>query len=92
MQAIGGGDLSVFDDAEYVLLQYARAVESGTVTDGIHGALTRHYSSAEIVALGLLVDFHVGPCNYIDSVDPPFEGGEFVGWIPEEEIVAELFE
>jgi len=33
MRAIGGGDLSPFDDAEYVLLQYARAVESGTVTD-----------------------------------------------------------
>ena len=92
MQAIGGGDLSVFDDAEYVLLQYARAVESGTVTDQIHDALTRHYSSGEVVALGLLVDFYVGLCNYIASVDLPFEGGEFVGWVPEEETVAELFE
>jgi alkylhydroperoxidase family enzyme len=92
IQAISGGDLSVFDDAEYVLLQYARAVESGTVTDQIHAALTRHYSSVEIVTLGLLVDFCVGLCNYIASVDPPFEGGAFVGWIPEEETVAERFE
>jgi hypothetical protein len=92
MQAIGGGDLSVFDDAEYVLLQYARAIESGTVTDQIHDALTRHYSSGEIVALGLLVDFYVGLCNYIASVDLPFEGGKFVGWVPDEETVAELFE
>ncbi|MFC6942796.1 carboxymuconolactone decarboxylase family protein [Salinirubellus sp. GCM10025818] len=92
MQAIGGGDLSMFDDAEFVLLQYARAVESGTVTDQIHGALTRHYSSGEIVALGLLVDFYVGLCNYIASVDLPFEGGEFVGWTPDEETVSELFE
>ncbi|WP_136591560.1 carboxymuconolactone decarboxylase family protein [Salinigranum halophilum] len=92
MRAIGGGDLSTFADAEFVLLQYARAVESGTVTDQIHEALTRHYPPDEIVAIGLLVDFYVGLCNYIASVDLPFEGGEFVGWTPNEELVGELFE
>ena len=92
MRAIGGGDLSVFDDEEFVLLQYARAVESGTVTDRIHDALTRRYSASEIVALGLLVDFYVGLCNYIAAVDLPFEGGEFVGWEPDDEAVSELFE
>ena len=92
MRAIGGGELSVFDDAEYVLLQYARAIESGTVADQIHDAFTRHDSSGEVVAVGLLVDFYVGLCNYIASVDLPFEGGEFVGWVPEEETVSELFE
>ena len=91
MRAIGGGDLSAFDDAEFVLLQYARAVESGAVTDRIHDALTRHYSFGEIVAIGLLVDFYVGLCNYIASVDLPFEGGEFVGWIPDEGTVSERF-
>jgi len=91
MRAIGGGDLSRFDDEEYVLLQYARAVESGTVTDQIHAALERAYSPAEIVAVGLLVDFYVGLCNYVAAVDLPFEGGEFVGWVPDEETVAELF-
>jgi 4-carboxymuconolactone decarboxylase len=92
MQAIGGGDLSVFDDAEFVLLQYARAVESGTVTDQIHDALSHHYSPGEIVALGLLLDFYVGLCNYIAAVDLPFEGGEFVGWTLDEETVSELFD
>ncbi|ELZ17106.1 carboxymuconolactone decarboxylase family protein [Natrinema limicola] len=92
MRAIGGDDLSGFDDAEFVLLQYARAVESGTVTDQIHEALSRQYSPAEIVALGLLVDFYVGLCNYVAAVDLPFEGGEFVGWIPDEESIAELFD
>ncbi|QIB74303.1 carboxymuconolactone decarboxylase family protein [Halogeometricum borinquense] len=92
MQAIGGGDLSVFDDTEYVLLQYARAVESGTVTDQIHDALTRQYSPPEIVALGLLVDFYVGLCNYIASIDLPFEGGEFVGWTPDKETISNRFE
>jgi len=91
MRAIGGDDFSPFDDEEYVLLQYARAVESGTVTDQIHDALTRAYSPGEIVALGLLVDFYVGLCNYIAAVDLPFEGGEFVGWVPDEETVTELF-
>jgi alkylhydroperoxidase family enzyme len=92
MQAIGGGDLSVFDDAEFVLLQYARAVASGTVTDRVHDALTRHYSSGGIVTLGLPVDFYVGLCDYIASVDLPFEGGEFVGWTPGKETVSALFE
>jgi alkylhydroperoxidase family enzyme len=92
MRAIGGGDLSVFDDTEFVLLQYAEAVESGTVSDQIHDALAHRYSPAEIVAAGLLVDFYVGLCNYIASVDLPFEGGEFVGWVPDEETVSELFD
>ncbi len=92
MRAIGGDDLSPFDDAEYVLLQYARAVESGQVTDQIHDALARHYSPAEIVAVGLLVDFYVGLCNYVAAVDLPFEGGSFVSWTPDEAAVAERFD
>jgi 4-carboxymuconolactone decarboxylase len=92
MRAIGGGDLSGFDGPEYVLLQYAEAVESGTVTDQIHGALAAEYSNAEIVAIGLLVDFYVGLCNYIAAADLQFEGGEFVGWTPEPETVAALFD
>lgn len=91
MRAIGGGDFSGFDDEEFVLVQYARAVATGDVTDQIHDALARHYEPAEIVAVGLLVDFYVGLCNYVASVDLPFEGGEFVGWTPDEERVAELF-
>ncbi|MCL7418391.1 MAG: carboxymuconolactone decarboxylase family protein, partial [Halalkalicoccus sp.] len=92
MRAIGDDDFSPFDDAEFVLLQYARAVSTGNVTDGIHDALRRQYSPAEVVAIGLLVDFYVGLCNYVAAVDLPFEGGEFVGWVPEEDRVAELFE
>ena len=92
MRAIGGDDLSGFDDAEYVLLQYARSVAAGAVTDQIHDALTRHYSPAEVVAVGLLVDFYVGLCNYVAAVDLPFEGGSFVGWTPDEPAVAERFE
>lgn len=92
IQALGGDDLSVFDDAEYVLLKYARAVESGTVTDQIHDALGGAYPKREIVAIGLLVDFYVGLCNYVAAVDLPFEGGEFVGWTPEQERVRDLFD
>ena len=91
MRAIGGGDFSRFDDAEFVLLQYAQAVAEGEVTDQIHRALTTQYSDAEIVAVGLLVDFYVGLCNYVASVNLPFEGGEFVGWTPADETVDELF-
>ena len=92
MRAIGGDDFSSFDDAEFVLLQYARAVESGRVTDRIHDALAREYSPAEIVAAGLLIDFYVGLCNYVAAVELPFEGGEFVGWNPDEETVTRLFD
>lgn len=92
MRAIGGGDFSTFTDAEFVLLQYAQAVATGNVTDQIHRALTTHYEPSEIVAIGLLVDFYVGLCNYVASVDLPFEGGEFVGWTPDDDTIAELFE
>ena len=92
MRAIGGWDFSGFDDEEFVLLQYAEAVATGAVTDQIHAALAAVYAPAEIVAVGLLVDFYVGLCNYVASVDLPFEGGEFVGWTPDDETVSALFE
>ena len=91
MRAIGGDDFSTFDDEEFVLLQYAEAVAEGSVTDQIHNALETAYSPAEIVAIGLIVDFYVGLCNYVDAVDLPFEGGEFVGWTPSDEKIASLF-
>jgi len=91
MRAIGGDDLSGFDDAEYVLLQYARAVATGSVTDQIHAALCQYYDPEEVVAVGLLVDFYVGLCNYVASVELPFEGGEFVGWTPADDTVSTLF-
>lgn len=85
-------DAASFDDSEFVLLQFTRAVESGTVTDQIHEALTRHCPPAEIVAAGILIDFYIGLCNYIDAADLPFEDGAFVGWAPEEGTVRELFD
>ena len=91
MRSIGGGDLSGFDDEEFVLLQYAEAVATGEVTDQIHAALETAYSPAEIVAIGLLVDFYVGLCNYVAAVDLPFEGGEFVGWTPDDGTIESLF-
>ena len=91
MRAIGGGDFSSFPEPEFVLCQYARAVARGDVTDQIHAAVARHYEPAEIVAIGLLVDFYVGLCNYVASVDLPFEGGAFVGWTPTDDEIAERF-
>lgn len=92
IRAIGGEDFSPFDDEEFVVLQYAAAEVAGTVTDQIHTALARHYTPSEIVAIGLLVDFYVGLCNYVAAEELPFEGGEFVGWTPDDERVSELFE
>ncbi|MEF8882374.1 MAG: carboxymuconolactone decarboxylase family protein [Halapricum sp.] len=92
IRAIGGRDFSGLDDEEYVLCQYAEAVATGEVTDQIHAALAGAYSSAEIVAIGLLVDFYVGLCNYVAAVNLPFEGGEFVGWTPEDDTIIALFE
>jgi 4-carboxymuconolactone decarboxylase len=91
MRAIGGGDLSAFDDAEFVLLQYAEAVATGDVTDQIHAALEGAYTPAEIVAIGLVVDFYVGLCNYVAAVELPFEGGAFVGWTPADGSIDALF-
>jgi len=92
MRAIGGRDYSGFDDEEFVLLQYAAAVATGDVTDQVHAALAEAYSPGEIVAVGLLVDFYVGLCNYVAAVELPFEGGEFVGWTPDDETITDLFD
>jgi len=91
IRAIGGRDFSDFDDEEFVLCQYARAVATGDVTDQIHAALADAYSPSKIVAVGLLVDFYVGLCNYVAAVDLPFEGGEFVGWTPDDETISTRF-
>ena len=91
MRAIGGDDFSPFPDEECVLLQYARAVATGDVTDQIHRALCGVYDPAEVVAIGLIVDFYVGLCNYVASVELPFEGGEFCGWTPDDETIDALF-
>ncbi|MFB6222149.1 MAG: carboxymuconolactone decarboxylase family protein [Haloarcula sp.] len=91
MRAIGGDDYSEFSDEEFVLLQYAEAVARGGVTDQIHAALETAYSPDEIVAIGLLVDFYVGLCNYVAAVELPFEGGEFVGWTPTDERIEAFF-
>lgn len=48
MRATGGGDLSPFDDAEFVL------------------------------------------GNYVGAVELPFEGGDFVGWVPDDERIRAL--
>jgi alkylhydroperoxidase family enzyme len=91
MRAIGGGDFSPFPDEEFVLLQYAEAVATGEVTDQIHEALATQYDPAEIVAIGLLVDFYVGLCNYVASVELPFEGGSFIGWTPSDAAIESQF-
>ncbi|WP_267162264.1 carboxymuconolactone decarboxylase family protein [Halovenus salina] len=91
MRAIGGDNFTPFPPEEFVLVQYAEAVATGDVTDEIHGALCQAYNSAEVVAIGLIVDFYVGLCNYVASVDLPFEGGAFIGWTPSDERVADLF-
>jgi 4-carboxymuconolactone decarboxylase len=69
IRAIGGRDFSGLDDEEYVLCQYAEAVATGEVTDQIHVALAGPYSSAEIVAIGLLVDFYVGLFDFLPTVN-----------------------
>jgi alkylhydroperoxidase family enzyme len=89
---IGGRNFSGFSDEEFVLVQYARAVATGDVTDRIHDALCAVYSPGEVVAVGLIVDFYVGLCNYVAAVDLPFEGGEFVGWTPTDERISALFD
>jgi len=90
MRAIGGDDFPPFDD-EFVLLQYVEAATTGGVTDQIHDALSTAYDPAEIVAVGLIVDLYVGLCNYVASVELPFEGGGFVGWTPNDETIEQRF-
>ena len=91
MRAIGNERYAHFEDRERVLLEYTEAEVDGAVTDDLHDRLAEFYDEGQIVSLGLLVGFYSGLCDYIAAADLPLEGGEFVGWVPDEELVEELF-
>jgi len=92
MRAIGREKYDHFSQEERALLEYAEAEVDGSVTDELHDRLAHQYDEGQIVAIGLLVGFYTGLCNYIAATDLPFEGGEFVGWVPEDDLVQTLFE
>ena len=91
MRAIGREDDDHFSHEEASLLGYAERMVEGRVTDADYEHLNRHYDHGQIVAIGLLVGFYTGLCNYIAATDLPFEGGEFIGWVPDPEEVAARF-
>jgi alkylhydroperoxidase family enzyme len=82
MRAIGRKDYSGFPERERALVVYAEAVQEGTMAPGIHAALEAHYDAGQEVAIGLLVAFYDGLCNYVNANGIPIEG-EFVGWEPQ---------
>jgi 4-carboxymuconolactone decarboxylase len=92
IRAIGRADLDHFEHREASLLAYAERTVAGTVRDEDYDHLNRHYDHGQIVAIGLLVGFYTGLCNYIAATDLPFEGGDFVGWEPADETVAARFD
>lgn len=92
MRAIGSEEYGHFDHEAESLLRYAEATVEGTVTDAAYDHLNRQYTHGQIVATGLLVGFYAGLCNYIAATDLPFEGGEFVGWVPGPDEVAAAFD
>ena len=92
MQAIGKEDYDHFDHEEASLLRYSEAMVQGGVTEEMYDHLYRHYDHGQIVAIGLIVGFYTGLCNYIAATDLPFEGGEFVGWVPDPDEVTAAFD
>jgi len=92
MQAIGREDYDHFDHKEASLLEYAEEMVQGGVTQAMYDHLNRHYDHGQIVAIGLIVGFYTGLCNYIAATELPFEGGEFIGWVPEPDAVAATFD
>ena len=92
MQAIGREEYHHFDHEEEYLLRYAEAMVDGIVVDSDYDHLNTHYTHGQIVAIGLIVGFYTGLCNYISATDLPFEGGEFIGWVPDSEEVASRFD
>jgi len=91
MRAIGNEKYDHFEDREQSLLEYTEAEIDGAVTDDLHDRLAEFYDEGQIVSIGLLVGFYSGLCDYIAAAGLPLEGGEFVGWVPDEKLVEELF-
>ena len=91
MQAIGKEDYDHFDHKEESLLRYAEETVHGGVTDAEYDLLNEHHTHGRIVAIGLIVGFYTGLCNYIAATDLPFEGGAFTGRVPDSDEVTAQF-
>lgn len=84
LSAIADGDDSVFEGAEHALVQYARAVVEGEVTDDLHDALAEHFDDAAISGAACTAAGYLGLGRTIDALGVEVESyDEFVGWHPE---------
>jgi alkylhydroperoxidase family enzyme len=84
LAALADGDDDVFEGAERALVQYARAVVEGEVTDELHDALAEHFDDAAISGAACTAAGYLGLGRTIDALGVEIEADDdFVGWHPE---------
>lgn len=92
MRAIGGDDLSYFDDETQAVLEYAQAFARDEMTDAVHDALAAHVDARTVAGVGMLSSHYVATAFMLKSFGVPLELDQFVGWEPSDEDVREVLE
>lgn len=81
ISAIAEDDTGGFDATEVALMEYARAVVRGEVTDDLHDAMTEGFDDDAVVGAAATAAGYMGLGRIIEALGVEIEAGdEFVGW------------
>ena len=84
IEALGRGDDAALPEREQAIVRYAAAVATGTVIDPLFEAAVEVTDVETVVGLTMLAGHYLMTARILDSLSVPIDGGEFVGWAPEE--------
>lgn len=68
ISAIVTDDLVALDDEAALLVEYARAVVAGRVTDDLHDRLAARYDDSTVVAVATIAGSYLGLARFIDAM------------------------
>ena len=81
INAVSTDDLEAFPSEEVALVEYARAVADGRVTDELHDAVEDAFGPEVVVGIAGVVAGYFGLARMIDALGVELESGEeFAGW------------
>jgi alkylhydroperoxidase family enzyme len=79
--AVADDDPEPFDATERALMEYARAVVRGEVTDDLHATMAERFDDRAVVGAAATAAGYMGLGRIIEALDVGVEtGDEFVGW------------
>lgn len=81
VSAVAADDPEPFDATERALIEYARAVVRGEVTDDLHATMAERFDDRAVVGAAATAAGYLGLGRIIEALGVTVEAGdEFVGW------------